>query len=131
MHPLSKYDLVYLGTPYTKFPGGIEAAFVAACELTARLLRAGVKVYSPIAHTHPVAIHGSIDPLDHKIWLPFDEAIMRKADAMAVAELPTWASSYGIAHEIGVFVGAGKPVIHIDPVTLVVKDQNTKRREAA
>jgi len=115
---LKKFDLIYVGTPYTKYAAGIEAAFVDACKLTARLLSAGLNVYSPIAHTHPIAIHGRLDPLDHKIWLPFDAAIMGKSDAMIVAMLPTWDSSSGVRHEIDAFVAASKPVFFMNPADL-------------
>ena len=54
MKELLRFDLVYLATPYSKFPGGIQAAFIDAACIAARLLRAGVKVYSPITHTHPI-----------------------------------------------------------------------------
>lgn len=120
MERLKKFDLVYLATPYTKFPGGIEAGFRAACELTAKLLVAGVKVYSPIAHTHPIAIHGNLDPLDHSIWLPFDGSIMAKSNAIAVAMLPTWEVSYGVKHEIETFLKAGKPILYLDPVNMEI-----------
>jgi hypothetical protein len=61
---LTKYRLCYLATPYSKFSGGINMAFVEASIFAARLLALGVKIYSPIAHTHPLAIYGNIDPLD-------------------------------------------------------------------
>lgn len=105
----------YIATPYTRFPEGIEAAFVAACEQAAFLLRNGVRTYSPIAHTHPIAIHGKIDPLDHSIWLPFDEAMMEAAVGIIVCQLPTWEISYGVKHEIEHFLAAGKPVIYMTP----------------
>lgn len=53
---LSGAGLVYLATPYSKYPRGIEAAFVDASRLAACLVRLGISVYSPIAHTHPIAI---------------------------------------------------------------------------
>lgn len=115
---LSDYSLCYLATPYTKYPAGIEQAFVDASACAARLLKAGVKVYSPIAHTHPLAIHGGLDPLDHAIWLPFDQAMMEAADALIVAHMDGWHESYGVRHEMEFFAKAGKPIIHIDPVTL-------------
>lgn len=115
---LSDYSLCYLATPYTKYPAGIEQAFVDASACAARLLKAGVKVYSPIAHTHPLAIHGGLDPLDHAIWLPFDQAMMEAADALIVAHMDGWHDSYGVNHEIDFFAKAGKPIVHIDPVTL-------------
>jgi hypothetical protein len=115
LEQLRGFDLVYLGTPYSKYPGGIEVAFEHACVFAANLLRHQVKVYSPIAHTHPIAIHGKIDPLDLNIWLPFDAAMMAKADAMVVGLMPGWEESRGVAHEIEVFKTAGKPVFYLSP----------------
>ncbi len=117
---LSDYALCYLATPYSKYTLGIDKAFRDAAHLASRLLRIGVKVYSPISHTHPIAIQGGLDPLDHKIWLPFEERMMVVADALIVAHLQGWDESFGIAHEIKFFTDAGKPVIHIDPATLGV-----------
>jgi nucleoside 2-deoxyribosyltransferase len=125
---LKKYDLIYVGTPYTKYPAGIHAAFVDACRLTARLLREGLKVYSPIAHTHPIAIHGEIDPLDLAVWLPFDAAIMDKSDAMIVGMLPDWERSTGVKHEIQAFVAAGKPVYFMSPDDLSYEPCSAKER---
>lgn len=126
---LKKYDLIYVGTPYSKYPSGIEAAFVDACKLTARLLREGLKVYSPIAHTHPIAIHGEIDPYDHGVWLPFDGAMMDKSEAMIVAMMSGWESSYGVRHEIQVFIEAGKPVYFLEPADLGVDVATIEERE--
>lgn len=117
---LKQYALIYVGTPYSKYPGGIEKAFIDACKLTGDLLKLGLRVYSPIAHTHPIAINSGLDPLDHNIWLPFDAAIMEKADAMIVAKMDGWSQSKGIDHEIDVFLKAGKPIYHLDPKTMVV-----------
>ncbi len=112
------FDLGYLATPYAKFPGGIDAAFREAACLAAKLLRAGYVVYAPIVHTHPVAVHGGIDPLDHSIWIAFDEAMMGACDALLVATLPTWNESRGIRIEIAHFERAGKPVYLLDPDSL-------------
>lgn len=112
---LKKFDLIYVGTPYSKWADGLDAAFVEAAKLTARLMQAGLKVYSPIAHTHPLAIYGNIDPLNHDIWLPFDGAMMDKADAMIVAMMAGWETSKGVRHEIQVFTEAGKPVFFMSP----------------
>lgn len=106
--------LWYLATPYSKYPAGIEAAFRDAAKATADLLRAGVSVYSPIAHTHPVAVYGKVDPFDHDIWLPFDAAMMERADGIIVLKMTTWDESRGIAYEIEAFKAAGKPIVYLD-----------------
>lgn len=118
---LTRFDLVYLATPYTKYPEGITLAYIHACKLAARLLRVGIKVYSPIAHTHAIAVHGSIDPLDLSIWLPFDAALIAKSDLLLVAMMQGWEESVGIRHEIDAFVEADKPVLFLDPEDLAIK----------
>lgn len=100
----------YLATPYSKYPDGIEAAFEEACRATAWLTQHGVGVFCPIAHTHPVAKFGNIDPLDHEVWLPADRPLMDGACGIIVCMMPSWRESYGIRHEIEVFETAGKPV---------------------
>ena len=111
-------SLAYLGTPSSLYRGGIEAAFRAAARLTARLLKTGMNVYSPIAHTHPVAVYGKLDPLDHKLWLSFDEAMMERCDSLIVAHLRGWETSQGIFYEMHHFRKAGKPIFDLDPKTL-------------
>lgn len=105
--------LYYLATPYTKYKGGIEKAFMAAAELTGKLLTNGYRVYSPIAHTHPVAVYGGLDPLDHSIWLPFDEAMMHACDALLVAHMDGWRESKGVMHEIEFFARGKKPIFDL------------------
>lgn len=126
---LKQFDLLYVGTPYSKYPTGIYQAFEDAARLTARLMQAGLKVYSPIAHTHPLAIHGNIDPLDHNIWLPFDGAMMAKSDAIIVAMMPSWESSFGIRHEIHEFIEAGKPVYFLEPSDMSLDLASPDERE--
>jgi hypothetical protein len=111
-------DLAYLATPYSRYKPNIEAAFKDAAKLAARLLITGLKVYSPICHTHPIAIYGALDALDHSIWLPFDEAMMAAADILIVAHMTGWEESRGVAHEIKFFEDAGKPIFDLDQVTL-------------
>lgn len=111
-------SLNYLATPYSEFKGGIDAAFEAAGELAGHLLRAGINVFSPITHSHPIATFGGIDHLDYSIWLPFDEYMMAKCDGLIVAEMEGWTESKGIAHEIRYFERAAKPIWHLIPRTL-------------
>lgn len=110
--------LAYLATPYSKYPLGLERAFIDAAALAAQLMRSCVKVYSPIVHCHPLAVHGHVDPLDHSLWLPFDEAMMERADALIVAHMEGWHESYGIGQEVEYFARAGKPIWDLDPGSL-------------
>lgn len=107
---LTRHRLVYLGSPYTKYAAGLDAAFRDVAAIAAQMLQDGVKVYSPITHTHPIAIHGNLDPRNHDIWLPFDQAMMDAADAMCIADMDGWRESYGVQYEIDYFRWQGKPV---------------------
>ncbi len=127
---LKKFPLVYLATPYSRYLGGIELAYIDASRLAADLLRAGVNVFCPIAHTHPLAIYGNINPLDCDLWLKADKPFMEKADALLVGKLHGWDKSYGISHELEYFRSCGKPVLFIDPYTMEIeRDSHVLRRE--
>lgn len=107
----------YLATPYTKFARGQEAAFCEAAEATAKLMAAGLVVYSPIAHSHPVATYGglaSVDALDGAFWLRQNKPMMEKMDGLIVLKLPGWRESEGVQIEIDFFRRNKKPVIFAD-----------------
>lgn len=105
----------YLATPYSKYPGGIDQAFRDACLETALLLKAGVPVFCPIAHTHPVAIHGQLDPFDHAIWMPVDKPMMEAAKGIIICKMEWWEQSRGVKAERDYFLAAGKPIIYMQP----------------
>lgn len=105
----------YLATPYSQYRDGLEAAFALAAKAAAVLVRAGVPVFSPIAHTHPVARFGNMDPLDHSIWLPADEPLMRAAHGLIVLTADGWQDSYGIGFEIEMFNSMNRPVHYMTP----------------
>jgi len=119
----------YLATPYSKYPAGIDAAHQHACEAAALLIGAGVRVYSPIAHTHPIAIHGKMDPFDHNIWIPADQPFMDAAGGLLVCRLPGWEESTGITYEIEAFEDADKPVLFMDPGSVPVTFTHNKPLE--
>lgn len=110
--------LAYLASPYTKFPGGLDAAFAAAAALTARLREANIFAFSPIVHSHPLALYGNLDPLDLSLWYPHNELMMDRCDVLLVAHLPSWEESIGIQYEIEFFEKAFKPIFDLDPYRL-------------
>jgi hypothetical protein len=128
---IAQYRLCYLATPYTKYKGGPAAAFHEAARIAATFVTIGVRIYSPIAHTHPLAVEGNLDPLDLSIWLPFDEAMMDASDCLIVAMMDGWDVSAGIKHEIEFFKKDGKPVLYFDPVSLGVSPHPPVSAEAS
>lgn len=104
----------YLATPYSKYPGGLHRASVDACRAAAMLMKQGIPVFLPIAHSHPIAAHGGLDPLDHSLWLPLDEPMMRAASALIIVKMNGWHESFGIGEEQRAFHQAGKPIYFMD-----------------
>lgn len=102
--------LIYIATVYTRWHDGPDDAFVEACRVTADLLKQGVRAVSPIAHSHPIAIHGGIDETDHDFWMRADRPLMEACSALLVVMMPGWRESRGIKEEIDQFTRAGKPV---------------------
>lgn len=113
--------LAYLASPYTKFDDGLDAAFIEACRLSAKFLKAGIFVYSPIVHLHPIAREGRIDPLDVRLFYPHNEVMMARCDTLIVAQLPGWEESVGVAGEILYFGSVGKPIFDLEPVGFILK----------
>lgn len=112
--------LAYLATPYTNYPDGIEIAYREAARIAAELLLAGVHVYSPIAHCHPMAVYGDIDALDRDFWLHYQETMMARCDALIVARMKAWDESVGIAHEVNFFLKNKRTVFMLDPVRMTM-----------
>jgi hypothetical protein len=106
----------YLATPYTSYEDGTQEAFLDACEQAALLIKAGIPVFCPIAHTHPIAVMGELDPYDHAIWLPADTPMMDAAEkGLIVCMLPGWDTSKGVNHEIEYFKKLGRPLYFMEP----------------
>lgn len=111
----------YLGSPYSSYRWGLDAACRKASALAASLTFAGIPVFSPIAHSHALAEYGALDPLDHDFWMTADAPFMRAAGGLIVAEMAGWRDSAGLAMEIEVFDRAGKPVVYLDDLTLEIR----------
>lgn len=118
---LQQYRLCYLATPYSKYRGGrLNDAFTDASAIAAALVTTGIRIYSPIAHCHPISIFGQVDPLDHSLWIPFDEAMMDAADCLIVAHMDGWEESFGIRHEVDFFTKDKKPIFDLDPQSMQI-----------
>lgn len=113
--PTNTYGYWYLGSPYSKYPKGIQAAYEDVCVQQALLIKGGIPVFCPIAHTHGPAIHGGIDPLAHDIWIPADLPFMYYAKGLIVCMMDGWKDSYGLTLEIEHFIVNHKPVIYMKP----------------
>lgn len=109
-----KHGYWYLATPYSKYPGGKQAAFEEASRIAAELLREGIHVYCAISHTHPMAEFGKIDgDSANAVWAALDLQFMQRAYGIIICEMPSWESSTGIAHELAWFKARQRPVAYL------------------
>lgn len=104
----------YLGSPYSKYEGGIHQAHDHICSIAAKLVNRSVPFYCPIAESHSIAMAGLLDPFDHEMWMHKDAPLMMAADALLVAKMPGWQESRGLAMEINYFEKAGKPIYYLN-----------------
>jgi len=54
--------------------------------------------YSPIAHTHPIAIRCKL-PGEWQFWAAFDDCVISKCDAIWILCVPGWTKSTGVKAE--------------------------------
>jgi len=113
--------LIYLASPYSNADPAVEQArFDAVCQAAATLMRRGLLVFSPIAHSHAIARFGL--PTDWAFWQRYDRAFLNRCRELWVLKLPGWESSVGVRAEIQIAREMGKPVRLIDPVALMTEN---------
>ena len=106
--------MIYLASPYSHPDKRVrQRRFNASCQVTAALMRAGLIVFSPIVHSHPLTRHGL--PGDWEFWQRYDRAYLEACTGVAVLMLEGWKESKGVQAEIAMARELGKPVIFIDP----------------
>lgn len=122
---------VYLATPYTKHPEGIEYAFLYAAGQLAALYASGVKrIYSPIVHWHTATVlcpYGTLRGLSPDDWFDQNKPEMDLCDVMAIpdqsgAQVDAVPSSIGVAKEREYFLAIGKPVVVYELTRMTFKE---------
>jgi nucleoside 2-deoxyribosyltransferase len=112
--------MIYLASPYSHPDAAVrQHRFEEACRAAAALLRAGVSVLSPIAHSHPIAKYGM--PTSWDYWSRLDREYLAHSDVLAVLTLPGWRESVGVQAEIRLAGELGMPVVYVAPSDLEVE----------
>ena len=105
---------IYLASPYSHDnPDVRETRFELAAKAAASLMRQGHFAFSPIAHSHPLAVHGDLRG-DWKFWRDFDHSFFDWCDELWVLTLPEWDKSPGVRAEVVDAQKRGIPVKYID-----------------
>lgn len=105
---------LYIAVPYTINP---EQAFRIANQYSARMMLAGNVVFSPISHSHPIAIQNEL-PESHEFWMKQDLPFVEWCDGLHVLCITGWETSRGVQEEIGYAKKLNKFVQYIKPDNL-------------
>lgn len=106
--------LVYLATPYSHTdPAVRERRFREVTRVTGELMRAGVHVFSPITHCHPIAEAGNL-PKGWEYWQEYDRAMLSACGRVVVLMQDGWRESMGVQCEIAMAERLGLPVEYME-----------------
>ena len=118
--PISIQDAVRLARDYTAYvaspygdtkPLDIRTKlYNEVMEVSCRLIEGGVRVYSPIVHTHHIALAGSTPPGG---WYEYDLGMVGLFDVLIVAMLDGYGASQGVSLEVERMKKLNKPILYV------------------
>jgi nucleoside 2-deoxyribosyltransferase len=108
-------NYIYLASPYSHPDAAVrDARFKAACRKAAEYLNIGRAVFSPIAHSHPIADHMDEEKrMDFHLWMKADLPLLRFAKELHVLCIDGWRTSRGVTREIEYADQLGIPVVQV------------------
>jgi hypothetical protein len=108
---------LYLGSPYSKYELGHDAAAYVVGRAAGQLMARGLRIYCPIVHGHYIAKTHKL-PEDWSFWKDQCQPMIDAAAALIVLQMDGWDESVGLTYEIEEFRRAGKPVAYVTPAAL-------------
>ena len=106
--------MIYLASPYSHRSVEVrDQRFRQACVAAGKLMKQGHVVFSPIAHTHPIAELVDL-PKDWAFWARQDLFFLSESDRLVVLRLAGWQESRGVRAEIKYAEDQGIPVEYMD-----------------
>jgi len=107
---MMKHKLIYLASPYSHPEESVrEDRFQAACEASGGLMKKGYRVFSPIAHTHPIAVKCDL-PKGWDYWEQYDRVMIEASSHLIVLMIDGWMDSKGVEAERRIAESLDMPV---------------------
>jgi hypothetical protein len=104
---------IYLACPYSHPEAAVrETRFQQVNAVAADLMLRGNMVFSPISHTHPIALAGDL-PKGWNFWAAYDKTFIQWCDEVWVLTLEGVCDSVGVRAEIDLADRMGKVVRYI------------------
>lgn len=106
--------MIYLAIPYSHENHVVRNyRFNVANRVAAVLFSRGQHVFSPISHSHPIALEGDL-PKDFGFWEEFCKKTMSMCDAVVVVISGGWEHSIGVGNEIRLARELGLEISFVD-----------------
>jgi hypothetical protein len=106
--------MIYLASPYSSpDPRVRQERFLLACQAVGTILKRGYIVFSPVVHSHPVAMECDL-PTDWPFWERIDLAYLWKSSWLWVLMLDGWEHSHGVKVEIDYAVSINMAIRFVD-----------------
>jgi nucleoside 2-deoxyribosyltransferase len=111
---MEQQPVIYLASPYSHDdPEIMEQRYQQACAAAAKLINCGVVVYSPIAHSHPIAKIGGAKG-DWATWQNHCLSLLDRCDFMLILMLDGWMESTGVEAEARHCLDTQKDIFYSD-----------------
>lgn len=105
---------IYLACPYSHPDPRIrQYRYEVVTRFAAELIQKGFIVYSPITHSHPIALIADL-PTGWDYWQVVDESFLEWCHEMHIVCLPGWKESTGLKAETELALSLGKPVVLLE-----------------
>lgn len=103
--------LIYLACPYSSDdPDTMVKRFRMVSKVAGQFIRTGNLIYSPISHSHPMAIETHM-PTGYDTWRALDEFYLLRSDIFMILTVPGWRESKGMVQEIDFATDNNKPIV--------------------
>ena len=114
--------IIYLATPYSHYyPEVRQQRFEIVNAVAAQLMAEGLHIFSPISHTHPIAIAGDL-PKGWDFWEEYDRRILAVCGKVIVLKQPGWERSTGVQSECKIAEEMGIPIEYMEvPAELIAE----------
>ena len=104
---------IYLAIPYNDLdPTVRQRRFEIANQVSADLFNKGYNVFSPISHSHPIAVQCDL-PKGYDFWSKWNATFIEWCDELHVICIEGWRESGGVQDEIKIAERLGKEVRYI------------------
>lgn len=106
--------MIYLASPYTStHESVVETRHSWAEHVTAKLMRKGLVVFSPIVHNHKISQDYKM-PKDYEFWEKYCLEMLSLASELYVLMLEDWEESKGVLAEIEFAKKQNIPIFYIN-----------------